>query len=204
MKSIPVPVPGILFSCAFARKFRQSPATLQSKQSGFSLLEALTSVSIAGILGVMATSSGAMLQSHATVAELNGLMADFAYARTHAIKRQKTITVCASADGVNCDRDSQWNLGWIIFTDEDRDRLRDAGDQLLRVQGQLRKQTRISQGSGYYYYVMYRPTGMAYPNATFTFCHGPHYRRAIIVFRSGRSRVSTLSSAGDSLECEVS
>lgn len=206
MKLLCLPASGQILGGAFLQTcFRQKSAgSRRSTQTGFSLVEVVVSLSIAGILGVMAASAGNMLHSNATIAELNGLMADMAYARVVAIKYQQTITICASDDGNNCNKDSAWERGWIIFTDEDRDRLRDADDQLLRVQGPLIKGTRLIQGSGYYYYMMYRPTGSVYPNATFTFCHGPGYRRAIIIFRTGRARVSTVSSSGDALECEVS
>lgn len=173
-------------------------------QNGFSLVETLTGLTIAGVLSSLSIGIGSMVSSHAVTAEVNGLMADMAYARSAAITRRQTITICASNDNINCDRASAWEQGWIIFTDEDRDRRRDSGDQLLRVQGPLSKGSQMHQGSGYYYYMIYRPTGSVFPNATFTFCHGPDYRRAIIVFRSGRSRVSSVSSSGDSLECEAS
>lgn len=210
MKLLRLPVPGQNFDGAFFstrhwQKLTDSPTPSRPvKLKGFSLLETLVSLSIVGILGVMATGASSMLRNYTTVAELNGLMADMAYARIVAIERQQTITICASNDGSNCNRSSAWNRGWIIFTDEDRDRLRDPGDQLLRVQGPLRQGTRLKQGSGYYYYMMYRPIGSVYPNATFTFCHEPHYRRAIIIFRSGRARVSAVSSSGDTLDCDVS
>lgn len=204
MKSLRMPVLGKYTHGVNSNFDHRSSFSSRVTQNGFSMLELLSSISIAGILGVMATSSASLMQSHVTAAELNGLMADFAYARTNAIKRQQTITICASVDGDSCDSESQWSRGWIIFTDEDRDRVRDAGDQLLRVQGPLRDRTQLTQGSGYYYYVMYRQTGMSYPNSTFTFCHGAHYRRAIIMFRSGRARVSTVSSSGETLNCEAS
>jgi len=173
-------------------------------QSGFSLIELLTGLTVTGVLGSLTIGISNMVSSHAVTAELNGLMADMAYARSTAIVRRQTTTICASTDGDSCNKESTWKHGWIVFTDANRDRLRDPGDRLLRVQGPLIKGTQLNQGSGYYYYMMYRPTGMVYPNATFSFCHGPSYRRAIIVFRSGRARVSTVSSSGDALSCEDS
>jgi len=173
-------------------------------QDGFSLIESLAGLTIASVLGSLTIGLSNMISSYAVTAELNGLMADMAYARSAAITRRQTTTICASNDGINCNKDSAWEQGWIVFTDENRDRLRDPGDQLLRVQGPLNKGTRLKQGSSYYYYMMYRPTGSVYPNATFAFCHGPRYRRAIIIFRSGRARVSTVSSSGKALNCEDS
>ncbi|MEE8387385.1 MAG: GspH/FimT family protein [Acidiferrobacterales bacterium] len=210
MKLLRLPVPGqfpagaFFCTCHWQKPTGSLVSSLPVNQKGLSLLEVLVSLSIASILGVMATGAGSMLRSYTAATELNGLMADMAYARIVAIKYRQTITICASNDGSNCNRGSAWDRGWIIFTDADRDRLRDPGDRLLRVQGPLSKGTRLNQGSGYYYYIMYRPTGMAYPNATFTFCHEPRYRRAIIIFRSGRARVSTVSSSGNALNCDVS
>lgn len=173
-------------------------------QSGFSLIELLTGLTVAGILGSLSIGMSNIIGSHTITAEINSLMTDMAYARSAAITHGQTTTICASNDGSNCNRDSAWEQGWIVFTDENRDRLRDSGDKLLRVQGPLLKGTKLNQGSGYYYYMMYGPSGSVYPNATFAFCHGSGYRRAIIIFRSGRARVSTVSSSGDALSCQDS
>ncbi len=178
--------------------------SVHHSQGGFSLIETLTGLSIASIFGSLTIGLTGIASSYAVTAELNGLMADMAFARGAAIKHRQTITICASNDGSNCNKKSAWNQGWIVFTDEDRDRRRDPGDRLLLAQGPLSKGTQLNQGSGYFYYMMYRPTGSVYPNATFTFCNGSRYRRAIIVYLSGRARVSTVSSSGKTLSCGAS
>jgi len=183
---------------------RSAHKSVHQPQHGFSLIEALTGLTVAGVLGSLSIGLSNMVGSHAVTAELNGLMTDFAFARSKSVNLKKTVTICSSSDGNNCDRASPWDQGWIVFTDEDRDRLRDSGDQLLRVQAPLSRGTQLNQGSGYYYYMMYGSSGSVFPNATFTFCHGSRYRRAIIIFRSGRARISTLSSSGNALTCQES
>jgi type IV fimbrial biogenesis protein FimT len=176
----------------------------QARQSGFSLVEVLVAMTVMVILGGLALQAGHLLRREVTSAELNDLMASLSYARSTAIKTRQTITVCKSDDGRHCSRGASWDRGWITFVDRDRDRTIDPEDTLLRVHEALPAGNRLRDGTGYYYYVMYKPDGSGWPNATFTFCGPAGYRRAIILYRTGRARVSALSSDRTSLDCGLS
>ena len=175
-----------------------------ARQNGASLIEMLSGLAIAGILGALASGIGGIIQSHAVTAEVNGMMGDLAYVRTIAINTRKTVTLCASEDGSNCSTDSPWSNGWIVFSDENRNRVIDGDDRLLRVQGPLASGTTLQYGSGYYRYLMYNSNGMVFPGATFTFCSSTGYKRAIIVYWTGRPRVSHRAAAGKPLSCKTS
>ncbi len=77
----------------------------------------------------------------------------------------------------------------------------DAEDKLLLVGDALDEHTSLTQGSGYYYYVMYSNVGSVYPRNTFKFCRNGYPPRAIILFASGRARISPQDSSGNPLEC---
>lgn len=65
----------------------------------------------------------------------NSLAAHLEYARSEALRREQTITVCPSGDGRNCQLDGDWRHGWIIFTDEENPPLHmSVGDRLLHKQ----------------------------------------------------------------------
>lgn len=173
-------------------------------QNGTSIIEVLTGLCVAAVLGTLAAGVGSIVQNHAATAEVNGLMADLAFVRSTAINLRNTVTLCASADGATCSTTSPWSKGWIVFSDENRNRKIDGEDRLLRVQGQLAAGTSLQYGSGYYRYLMYNRNGMVFPGATFTFCSATGYKRAIIVYWTGRPRVSQRTSAGKPLSCKTS
>ena len=173
-------------------------------QRGHSLVDMLATIGIVGVLATMSIAIVDMVGSHATTAEVNGLMADLAFSRITAINTRATVTLCASDDGLACKKTSPWSRGWIIFTDENRNRKIDGDDRLLRVQNELSPATRLEYGSGYYRYLMYNQHGQVFPGATFRFCAGDNYQRAIIVYWTGRPRVSHVASGGKPLVCPAS
>lgn len=52
---------------------------------------------------------------------INALVSTIHLARSAAITRNEQVTVCPSSTGLTCD-DSQWEDGWIYFTDPDQNR----------------------------------------------------------------------------------
>jgi len=63
----------------------------------------------------------------------NELMAALQYARSEAINRRGTVTVCRSGDGVDCSVGG-WEQGWIVFQDRNNnDRVNPPADAVLRV-----------------------------------------------------------------------
>ncbi|MCU7844793.1 MAG: GspH/FimT family pseudopilin [Candidatus Thiodiazotropha sp. (ex Monitilora ramsayi)] len=57
------------------------------------------------------------------------------YARSEAIRRKLTVTVCPSKDNRNCQNQGNWQDGWIIFTDnEGLPRHVSVGDKMLHNQ----------------------------------------------------------------------
>lgn len=91
-------------------------------ENGLSLVEVLIVVAMAGLLLTFAVPSFQGLQARrATDAALATLVNDFALARSEAIKRGHSVTVCPSADGSQClsaanaAGDWEWKQGWVVF-----------------------------------------------------------------------------------------
>jgi len=173
-------------------------------QFGFSFIETLTGLTIAGVLGLLSIGLGDLVSSHAITAEVNSLVADLAYARSESINRRDTVTLCTSVDGAECTNNAAWRDGWIIFVDSNRNRKIDGQDRLLRQQEPLRAGSDLHYSSDYYHYVMYSREGAVFPGGTFTFCSRNGYRRAIVVYWSGRARVSTRGASNKTLVCKDS
>ena len=85
--------------------------------SGFTLIELMVVVSLIAILMMVATPSlrDAMLNARMT-AMVNDTMGDLNIARSEAVKRNATVTLCPSANGATC-AGTNWTQGWIIFSE---------------------------------------------------------------------------------------
>jgi type IV fimbrial biogenesis protein FimT len=105
---------------------------------GFTVIELMIVVGVVGILlAVGMPSLQETINSITTNSAAKTLVASLNYARSEAVKRGRTVSVCASDSGTDCAVNS-WNDGWIVFVDENEDAdgaagSVDAGDSVLRV-----------------------------------------------------------------------
>lgn len=83
-------------------------------QRGFTLTELMIGIAVLAVLLALAVPSfsNASLPSKLR-SEANSLTGDARLARSEAIKRNTTVTLCVSADGKTCGA-GNWSQGWIV------------------------------------------------------------------------------------------
>lgn len=174
------------------------------KQGGFSLHDLMITLSVTSVLGVFAIGTTGLVQETRMTAAVNLLMGNLSLARSEAIKRNTMVVLCKSNDGATCSDIVAWKSGWIVFADENNNHTVDLNEPLISVQQGLEGNMSLRYGeTGTYSYVRYNATGEAWPGATFTFCdkRGLEKAKAVIVYWTGRPRVSTKTSEGKPLRC---
>jgi type IV fimbrial biogenesis protein FimT len=114
------------------RSVRPNPQAV----SGFTLIEALTVMTIAAVLmSIGIPSFRYVTTANRMSSDVNGLLGDLQYARAEAIKRGQTVTVCPTAvGGTNCANVSTWQNGWLVISDTGTIGTIDGNDVILRVQ----------------------------------------------------------------------
>jgi type IV fimbrial biogenesis protein FimT len=103
-------------------------------QTGFTLVEMMVTLAVGIIIlaiGVPAFIN--MLSTNLAAGYANDLVGAIRLARSEAVKRGSSVTICASnATQTNCSG-NDWNNGWIVFLDDNADSGYSAGEEILRV-----------------------------------------------------------------------
>ena len=171
-----------------AMKYLKASKTCSVLTSGFTLPEMLVTLAIAIILiSMTAPSMQSLIVSQRVTSATREVFGALLLARSEAVKQQRSVSLCSTADGISCDQNNTgWQRGWLIFTDADSDGLLENGDQLIRSKEAQPEQITISWNRGFS--VTFNSRGQTGTAGTFEIC-GDDNAKAIIISLTGRSRV---------------
>ena len=158
---------------------------------GFTVIELLVTLSVAGILlAVAAPSYREFVQESRITAQSNSLLSSMMLTKSEAIKRNSPATICPSSSGTACTGGTIWSNGWIVFADANSDGVVDAGEEIIQVgaafTGGNILQTNVGDTR-----VTFTANGFSMGfNSTFSLCdsRGASHSRALILSNQGRVR----------------
>jgi type IV fimbrial biogenesis protein FimT len=152
---------------------------MRSIQTGFSLLELMVGLAVVAILaGLAAPGFRTFINNNRVAAAQNDLVAALNLARSEAVRRSTTVTVCASSDGASCATAADWATGWIVFRDPGAAGTVATSTDVLQKWGAISGGVKFTTASGL---VQYQSTGTLVGAATtvdisYTGCGGPNKR----------------------------
>jgi type IV fimbrial biogenesis protein FimT len=133
-------------------------------QTGFTLLELMLVVVLAGILlGIGVPAMGNFIRNARLTGAANDVMAGLHFTRSEAIKRRVPVTLCTSTDPLNNNPvcvASPLLTGWIAFVDINQDGQRNGADTVL-LQHEPLPNTITARSSANPFRVTYLDNGFA-------------------------------------------
>lgn len=107
---------------------------MRRQQLGFTLTELMITLVLVVIAAAVAVPSfWELLRGNEVTSRTNLLVTSLSFARNEAVQRGMPVSICASTNGSTCSGSTNWNTGWIIFTDEGTTGVVDNGDSVLRA-----------------------------------------------------------------------
>jgi len=165
-----------------------------NRQPGFTLIELIVTVAVAAILLTVGIPSFQQtMRKNRAVAHMNETISALNLARSEAAKRGVRVSLCPSTDQATCTDGTNWNNGWIVFTDTSTNDSTATVGTVLRVGESLSGSPTFTGPTS----VRYQSTGGILPEGTsveFTYTLDSITQR-VCVSPVGRPRVEKVASS---------
>ena len=121
---------------------------LRFKNKGFTLIELMITVVLLAIVVNMLTPIGQVLENIRLDYLHQRFFSSAYFAKSEAIKRAETVSMCQSNNGVVCHHGANWSAGWLVFVNRNANNSVDSGEEIIRVYNQSSHLANIAISSG--------------------------------------------------------
>jgi len=165
---------------------------------GFTLVELMASLVLVAILVTMAAPAFQdMYIRNKTYTKASQWLSVLNLLRSEAVKRNIQVSLCPSMDGASCDDELDWQDGWIMFTDPNRNGDFEAATELILNTGGSFSGSYVLVATRHKDWFGYRPDGTAVGNSgsgntTFLMCKPgaeQSLSRRVVISVVGRPRI---------------
>lgn len=177
------------------------------RESGFTIFELIAVVSIVAISASLAVPSfRETIRNNRIITTSNDVLTGLTLARTEAIRRNQTVTICGSSDPEaavpSCVGTGAWTDGWVVFVDADNNTQPTNAAEIVRKQAVDAKGIEIIRSGGASR-ISFTPNGLALTfNSTVSVCDDRkgdssehEHMRNVILNNSGRLRIAPPTTA---------
>ncbi|MGO0308618.1 GspH/FimT family pseudopilin [Endozoicomonas acroporae] len=165
--------------------------TLNHKYNrGFTLVEMMITIVLIAIMVNLVIPIGQVAEGFKLDYVNQRLYASAVLARSEAIKRAETVSVCRSTTGSGCQPGVNWADGWIVFVNRNGNNYVDWGEEVIRVYNPVSSPVEILWHSNAEV-LSFRPRGSAVHQGGFTLCSVPKrpvFQRLVNISGSGLIR----------------
>lgn len=159
------------------------------RTQGFTLLEMMVTLSVTAIvLGLGMPALADTVAHHRAITATHLLSSHFALARNTAITSRTPISVCASRDGEQCNADSDWGDGWLVYRDPKKSGQPASSDAILRRGVPAKGATRVLSSKARRAIRFLADGRSAGTNITVRICIADRLHSSVIVNNLGRVR----------------
>jgi len=135
---------------------------------GFTLIELMVTVVLLAIMVNMVMPLGQLAEGFKLDYVNQRIYSSAVLAKSEAIKRSSTVSVCRSTNGTSCDTGPDWSDGWVVFVNPNGNNSIDPGEDVIRVFSPIRSPVTFSWDSGQLLTFLSR--GSPVSQGTFTLC----------------------------------
>ncbi len=175
-----------------------------STMLGLTLIELITTLAVVAIVLAISLPAYSTLGARNRMNSVaNLIVTQLAVARSEAINNHRATVLCPSHDARNCSGGYNWDVGFILYHDANRNRHKEASERVLRYFNPEKPGITVTTTHGRPK-LLYHPDGSARGyNATITLCdsNGDIAPRTVILSNSGRVRVSDTTPSGTTPSC---
>ena len=173
----------------------QVRASTRCKQYGITLVELMITIAILAIVAVVAVPSFQAVMANLEANRVQSTMRSVIQDSKHrAFTNRQRITICGSSNLQDCD--AQWSTGFIIFNDLNKNKFKDANEDILKKHSLNLKHGTLSwRGLGGSALFFQPDTGLPRgSNGSFTYCANSNKHQKVIVSMMGHARHETATS----------